>query len=72
MNRNVHCTNFFLALRTGLRLTPPPLEIIITVCHEKGRHLLPPNHYALFERPLRISSVNMTKSAENCGIGHIY
>ena len=32
---------FFLALRTGLSLTPPTLEIIITVCHEKGKLLLP-------------------------------
>ena len=30
---------------------PPPLEIIITVCHEKGRHPLPPNRYVLFEQP---------------------
>ena len=45
---------FFLVFRTGLSLTPPPLtiEIIITVCHEKGRHPLPPNRYVLFERPI--------------------
>ena len=29
--------------------TLPPLEIIITVCHEKGR---PPNRDVLFEPPL--------------------
>ena len=45
MNRNVRCANFFLALRTGLILTPPPpspppLENVITLCHEKGRHPL--------------------------------
>ena len=46
---------FFLVFRTGLSLTPPPpltIEIIITVCHEKGRHPLPPNRYVLFERPI--------------------
>ena len=36
----------------------PPLEIIIMVCHEKGRHPLPPNRYVLFERPLLLFLVS--------------
>ena len=44
MNRNVRCTNFFFAVTYRPQLdTPPPLpplEIIITVCHEKSRHPL--------------------------------
>ena len=55
MNRNVRCTKFFLRYVPALaRHGPhsPPLEIIITVCHEKGRHPLNPNHDVLFEPPL--------------------
>ena len=49
MNRNVRCTNFFGATSRPQLDTLPPLEIIITVCHEKGRHPLPPNRDVLFE-----------------------
>ena len=52
MKRNVRCTDLFgVKYRPQLDTPPSPLEIIITVYHEKGRHPLPPNRYVLFEPP---------------------
>ena len=57
MNGNVRYTNFFWRYVSASAWHHPlhPLENIIMVCHEKGRHpppSLPPNRYVLFETPL--------------------
>ena len=47
--------------------TLPPVEIIITVCHKKGRHPLPPNRYVLFERPLKVAMIRLNWRGLDCG-----
>ena len=57
MNRNIPCTNFFWRYvpASAWHLLTPPLQIIITVCHEQGRppYPLPLNRYVFFEPPLQ-------------------
>ena len=53
MNRNVRCTNFFDVTYRPQIYTYPLLEIIITVCHEKGRHSNPLTVTYFLNHPLR-------------------
>ena len=44
----------------------------MNTCGTQAYPFTPNSLHKKWSLPLRISSVNVTKSAENCGFGHIY